>query len=133
MNTKTVSVKVNGKTFQVDLISRSDRDAQFEIGGKRYKVEIQPDSYAKPSSPVHLGTETIQSKEKELRAPLPGLIVAILAKVGDRVLSGQPIFRLEAMKMENSLLAQRSGTLVGINVLVGSEVENNQILAIIDD
>lgn len=59
---------------------------------------------------------------KNIIAPLPGIIVEILVKTGDRVEVGQAVAVLEAMKMENELQAEYSGTVVAVNVAEGDRV-----------
>ena len=59
---------------------------------------------------------------KNIIAPLPGIIVEILVKTGDCVEVGQAVAVLEAMKMENELQAEYSGTVVAVNVAEGDRV-----------
>src|SRR5438270_628837 len=66
-----------------------------------------------------------------LRAPMPGRIVKILLKVGDRVTVGQPAIVVEAMKMENELRATRAGTVQAVRCEEGAAVEAGQDLVII--
>ena len=61
-----------------------------------------------------------------------GRVVALLAAVGDAVAAGQPILTLEAMKMEHSHCAPRSGTLVALHVAAGEQVATRHVLAQID-
>ena len=66
-----------------------------------------------------------------LMAPMPGMIVGIDKKVGDKVSKGDTILTLEAMKMENALPAPISGTITKINLGVGDHVMKNDILCVI--
>ena len=59
---------------------------------------------------------------KNIIAPLPGTIVEILVKPGDAVQAGQAVAVLEAMKMENELQAEYSGTVVAVNIAEGDRV-----------
>ena len=63
-----------------------------------------------------------------LRAPMPGLVVRILAQSGQRVAAGQPLVVLEAMKMENELRAGSAGVIREILVAPGQAVEKGQRL-----
>ena len=58
-------------------------------------------------------------------APLPGRVMDILVKVGDKVKTGQDVVVLEAMKMENSIASDFEGTVVRIDVNVGDTVAEN--------
>ena len=59
---------------------------------------------------------------KNIIAPLPGVIVEILVKVGDSVEPGQAVAVLEAMKMENEIQAEYAGTVISVNVSEGNKV-----------
>jgi biotin carboxyl carrier protein len=69
---------------------------------------------------------------ENLEAPLPGKILAIKAKVGDKVAEGDEIVAIEAMKMENPIMATVSGTVKAINVTVGQAVKAGEVLAVIE-
>ena len=60
---------------------------------------------------------------------MPGLVVGITAKVGDRVAKGDPILQLEAMKMQTSVVAERAGKLTAIHVKIGDSVEAKDLMA----
>ncbi len=60
---------------------------------------------------------------------MPGNILAVKATVGQAVKKGDPVLILEAMKMENEVVAPSDGTIASINVAVGDSVESGDILA----
>ena len=57
-----------------------------------------------------------------MRAPLPGKIIDLRVKVGDKVSKGQPLLVLEAMKMEHTLTAPADGTVKSVRYAVGEQV-----------
>jgi biotin carboxyl carrier protein len=65
---------------------------------------------------------------KNIKAPMPGLILDILVKVGDIIKKGDPVLVLEAMKMENIIKSPREGEVKAITVGIGTGVEKNQVL-----
>ncbi|HCU57729.1 MAG TPA: acetyl-CoA carboxylase biotin carboxyl carrier protein subunit, partial [Anaerolineaceae bacterium] len=65
---------------------------------------------------------------KDVSAPLPGVIVAILVKPGDKVSRGQELCTLEAMKMKNAIRSSREGTIASVDVAVGDQVSHGQVL-----
>lgn len=65
-------------------------------------------------------------------APMPGTILKFLAQVGDQVTANQPVLILEAMKMENEIVAPRDGVVTAIHVNVGDMVNPGQPLITID-
>jgi biotin carboxyl carrier protein len=66
-----------------------------------------------------------------VRSPIPGRVVKVLVRAGDRVAASQPVVVLEAMKMENELRAPRAGTIQEICCSEGTAVEAGQDLAIL--
>jgi biotin carboxyl carrier protein len=72
--------------------------------------------------------ERAQSGPMILRAPIPGKLVKLLVKAGDRVKAGQTLAVLEAMKMENELRAPREAAVGAVHATEGSAVETGQEL-----
>jgi biotin carboxyl carrier protein len=71
--------------------------------------------------------------DKEIRAVMPGKVVAVLIEVGQAVEQGQGMLVIEAMKMENEIPAPRTGSVKEIRVKPGQAVEAGELLAVIDD
>jgi len=67
-----------------------------------------------------------------IESPMPGKIISIDIKVGDTVKEDQEIGILEAMKMENPIVAPISGTVIEIAVSVGANVDSGQKIAVIE-
>jgi biotin carboxyl carrier protein len=65
-------------------------------------------------------------------APMPGRIVKVLVKAGDRVARGQGLVVVEAMKMENELRAPREGTVAAVRVSEGMSVEASAVLVVVE-
>lgn len=82
-----------------------------------------PDSAPAAPTPVSSG-----ASGKELTAPLPGVIVAVMVKPGDSVSRGQELLTLEAMKMKNAIKSHRDGTIDSVAVTVGDQVAHGQML-----
>jgi biotin carboxyl carrier protein len=71
------------------------------------------------------------SGPQRLVAPMPGKVVRVLVKAGDRVAGRQPVVVVEAMKMENELRASREGTVAEIHVSEGMSVDAGTLLVVI--
>lgn len=65
---------------------------------------------------------------KELRAPIPGVVLSLSVRPGDLVETGQELMVLEAMKMKNTLRAPRPGTIERVNVVAGQTVTHGEVL-----
>jgi biotin carboxyl carrier protein len=68
----------------------------------------------------------------EIRAVIPGRLVALWVASGDTVTAGERMLAIEAMKMQNELLAPRDGTIVTIGVAVGATVEIGDLLVVVE-
>ncbi|MET7466921.1 acetyl-CoA carboxylase biotin carboxyl carrier protein subunit [Nonomuraea sp. NPDC005501] len=68
-----------------------------------------------------------------LLAPMPGAVLRVEVKEGQRVDKGQPVLVLEAMKMEHRITAPATGTVSALRVAKGDQVEAGAVLAIIDE
>jgi biotin carboxyl carrier protein len=79
----------------------------------------------------HASTAAVEGPQR-LLAAMPGKVVRLLVKPGDRVKGGQPLVVVEAMKMENELRAGRSGTITEIYVKEGASVEAGSQLVVIE-
>ena len=64
-----------------------------------------------------------------VNAPMPGKILGLLESVGEAVKKGDVVVVLEAMKMENEIVAPQDGTIASINVAVGDSVDSGAVLA----
>lgn len=73
-------------------------------------------------------SERAQSGPLAIRAPIPGKLVKLLVKAGDRVKAGQTLAVLEAMKMENELRAPRDAAVGAVHAAEGTTVETGQEL-----
>ena len=116
------------------------------VNDRPYEVSIDPDMrWIKSRWGVHtleirdLDTSVTslhagngRTSNGRIKAPIPGLIIQVLVSTGNLVEAGQPMFILEAMKMENEIRAPRSGIIRTINVSPGQGVALNQVLAEID-
>jgi glutaconyl-CoA decarboxylase len=76
-----------------------------------------------PARPAGVGGAAVS-----IRSPIPGRVVKLLVNAGDRVVAGQTVVVLEAMKMENELRAPRAGTVLEVRCAEGAAVEAGQDL-----
>jgi len=118
----------NGKSYRAELVSRNFQRKLFtiKINGTRYDIKLA-DAYDQMVERLGLGAINT-SVATDIMAPMPGLVLQIMAKEGDNVTAGQPILILEAMKMENVIKAAADGTIAKIPVSKGAAVEKGQLL-----
>ena len=129
---------INGNEYNVEIRSIDENIARIEVNGTKYDVEIQR-KINKPKTPrllrpVSTGPAKpgIDKKDRAaaspLSAPLPGTIIQIFVKPGDIVIKGQKLLIMEAMKMENQVLADKDGVIESIKVAPGQTVLQGDIL-----
>ena len=114
------------KLVSVKEVNHELKRYQIQIDGRTYQVQI---SDAVDQQILKMNLKSKKSNQiKELRAPMPGLVSQVNVQVGDQVDSGDALFILEAMKMENVLKSPVNGIVSDLFVKPGESVEKNQIL-----
>ena len=102
------------------------------VDGWRVEVELEPERRAVLRERARRGTSDAgRTGPLEIRAIIPGRIVAVSVTPGDAVENGQQLLVLEAMKMQNELRAPRSGTVEQVRAAVGQNVEVGDLLVVI--
>lgn len=100
------------------------------VNGNVYDVTVEEGaSTGAVSAPAAKPAATGTAGSVKINAPMPGKIVDVKVKVGDAVKKGQTVLVLEAMKMENDIVAPEDGTVASINAAVGSAVEAGETIA----
>jgi biotin carboxyl carrier protein len=94
--------------------------------GERWELEVLDERTRHIRSLT--GTGDQRRSAEVLKAPMPGLVVRVQAKVGDKVAAGTGLVVLEAMKMENELKAAAPGVVKAVRVSPGEAVEKGQTL-----
>ncbi|WP_109299583.1 pyruvate carboxylase [Aquimarina sp. AU474] len=123
-----------GKTLLVQLISIGDPNEEgkvtvfFKINGQTRNVDVQ-DSSIKVNKIVHAKVD--KADAKQIGAPLQGSLSSILVKAGQEVKKNEPLFIIEAMKMETTITANEDATIKKIMLKPGTMVEADDLVVII--
>lgn len=134
---KTYKFKINGNQYDVQINSVEGNLADVTVNGTAYKVEME-------NAPAPAAPQAVQSAPsaapaaapaapaapapapagggKAITSPLPGVIIEVAVKEGQAVKSGQKVAVIEAMKMENEILATADGTVTAVLVNKGDSV-----------
>jgi biotin carboxyl carrier protein len=116
---------------RVEFLARaSGEDVTLTIAGLEYSAQVVDEARARLASVA--GGRAGGHARRELKAPMPGLLVRLLSQPGDVVEAGQPLAVLQAMKMENELSLPRGGTVVSVHAEAGKTVEQGQVLVVIE-
>ena len=144
---KEFNYKINGAPYRV-VVTKSDSElVELEVNGTPYTVEMAPKAKkpkavvqrqsapagpAPQSSSSHLVTKPAGPAGKNtIQSPLPGVILDIRCKVGDTVKKGQTLMILEAMKMENEILAPHDCTIADVRAVKGASVNAGDPLVVL--
>lgn len=135
---KEYKFKINGNEYNVAINSVEGNIADVTVNGASYKVEmenapavapVQPAPAPQATAPVAATPAPAQSAApvasgagKPVTSPLPGVIIEVSVKAGDKVSAGQQVAVLEAMKMENAIEASHAGTVTAVHVNKGDSV-----------
>ncbi|HEV2071401.1 MAG TPA: biotin carboxylase N-terminal domain-containing protein [Acidimicrobiales bacterium] len=119
---------------------RVRRDVDVEVDGRRFQVSLWvPDAdtggTSPPGRPRARGGPQAAADANEgggVRVPMQGTIVTVSVEVGDEVEAGQTICVLEAMKMENHIVAGQSGRVTEVTVKAGQAVGAGDVVAVIE-
>lgn len=122
----------NGKRYEVEVLdlNLTEKTMLLLVNGQKVNLEIkdQHDLLVQ-----RLGLSKVKLVlDKEIKAPMPGLIVDVLVAPGATVEKGTPLLILEAMKMENMLKATGDGVVQSVLINKGQTVDKNQVLIALD-
>jgi len=120
------------------------REVDAEVNGKRYQVKLWLPEKDLDDSPAKIGAATNGKRPRAkahsqigggsgtIAVPMQGTIVKVLVEVGQTVEAGQTVCILEAMKMENAINTEKTGTVKEVRVKPGDSVGGGDIVAVVD-
>jgi len=125
-----VRVKVEGKTFEVEIDSLQTQPVIARVDGVPIEVWLESAAGARPPAGGQsaAGTSLNKDKRSDIRAPIPGTITSVAVKAGDTVSYGEEICVLDAMKMKNPIRSPRDGEIGEVYITVGQTVKHNDLL-----
>jgi biotin carboxyl carrier protein len=139
---------MNGELAAYDVIKLPDNTYSMVLNGNSYEVQVVRKNTATGELTLQINARTIQTKlhnklaellksmgmesgkkkMKELKAPMPGLVLSVGVKAGDEVHEGQELLVLEAMKMENAIKSPQDGVIGSVFIQNQDKVGKNQVL-----
>jgi glutaconyl-CoA/methylmalonyl-CoA decarboxylase subunit gamma len=126
INARPIIAFVDGDRFEVMPENADQAGAGKESGEAKNKVEKKPFNPNQPSGVAHSSHQALSGDAQT--APLPGTVIEVFVKAGDKVEAGQVILVIEAMKMKNSIRSVYSGTIGEVLVSAGQSVAHKQAL-----
>ncbi len=151
---KEYKFKINGTDYNVTVEDPEENVVNVVVNGNSHKVELEDMPMVAPAPvvrprPVAAATPAVAAATpaaaasapaaapvaagdgKPLKTPLPGVVLEIYVNVGDTIKAGQKVLMLEAMKMENSIEADKDGVVKAIKVSKGDSVQEGDVLILI--
>ena len=136
---------VGGRTYSVEIESLDTLPIVVLVDGERYEVSREggasasaapaaPDTapaVAPAPAPVAAQSSAPRSSAagaRTMKAPMPGTVLSVRVRPGDKVEYGDEIGVLEAMKMKSSLRTERAGTIAEVRVAAGQSVAHGDVL-----
>jgi biotin carboxyl carrier protein len=140
---------VNGERKNYDILKIGDNHYNIIVDNKSYNLSVIKNSATSANILLQINGTSIEvhtkdelerllekmgmslsggAKIKELKAPMPGLVLNVLVQIGQSLQKDEPLLVLEAMKMENVIKSPVEGVIESITVKNGDKVDKNQVL-----
>ena len=135
---KRVTVIVEGREYVVEVGNLNESPITATVNQRTYQVEVPQQKEETATTAAPAAASAPASKKAAINppseansaiiAPMPGSIMEIMVKVGDRVNPGDVVCVLEAMKMKNKIHTSLAGVIASVDVIAGQAVEYGAVL-----
>jgi biotin carboxyl carrier protein len=134
---KNFKFKIHENNYNVNIKSHEGNVIDLEVNGTSYSVKMKKDiqitktptlvraASKRPAEPLKVNPK---SSKTRIVAPIPGVILSINVKVGDEIKVGDRLLVLEAMKMENNIVAEKAGVVSALKITVGQQVLQDELM-----
>lgn len=134
---KNFRFRIQDNNYNVKIVSHENSQIELEVNGTAYSVTMKDEvkksktptlvrsASKNPSVPLKMSSNAGKAK---IVAPIPGVVMSIDVKVGDVIKVGDRLLVLEAMKMENNITSEKSGTVSTIHIIKGQQVLQDELL-----
>ena len=130
---KNFKFNIGGKNYETSVVEKEGNTVEVTVNGKAYTVEVERET-PKAAAPTHrpvvaaAAAAPAAGAQQTIKAPLPGNITKVLVKAGQAVKAGDIILTMEAMKMENNVVAEFDCTIQNVLVKEGQTVNGGDKL-----
>ena len=125
-------VTLNGRTYEVEVeAGKAMLLAEYEAVAPAAPAAAAPVAAAPAAAPAAAAAPVVTGAGAAVNAPMPGNILKVNVKAGEAVKAGTVLVVLEAMKMENEIMAPKDGTVTQVLVSKGSTVDTGAPLVVI--
>jgi biotin carboxyl carrier protein len=128
-------INVNGNSYEVEVEEVVGGAAQRPVAATPTPVAAAPKAAAlvvAPAPKVEKKEVVVSAGQEVIESPMPGTILRVDVKEGDTVRAGDILLILEAMKMENEIVAPRDGVIAAVSTSSGNTVNTGDKLVVLD-
>jgi biotin carboxyl carrier protein len=123
----TLSILLDGQSFEINMTPSPDGKLKLQTGSREFTAEVaDPRAW---SGRRHGSVEA--EGRQQIVAPMPGKVVRLLVREGDRVEASQGLLVVEAMKMQNEIRSPKSGTVERVLTKEGQPVNAGDVLCVV--
>ncbi len=134
---KNFNFNIQDNSYSVKIISHEGNMIELEVNGTKYSVKMKEETRKaktpklvraaskRPAEPLKVNPSSSKTK---IVAPIPGVVLSLDVKEGDTIKVGDRLLVLEAMKMENNISSEKSGTITSVKVTVGQQVLQDEVM-----
>ncbi|MEX2400130.1 MAG: acetyl-CoA carboxylase biotin carboxyl carrier protein subunit [Rhodothermales bacterium] len=117
---------IDGRSYDAIVLDEDEDGTRIQVGRREFYVRLKNE---RDLLLEKFGLASVaESDVREIRAPMPGLVLSVRVEAGQKVDGGGGLLVLEAMKMENEIRADRSGTVKTVHVQPGDGVGKGDLL-----
>ena len=117
------SLIVDNKSYDIAI-----ENDDISVDGETFKVKVEDERFVG----LALKKQSVEGGKTAVKAPIPGLVVELLVKEGDKIKANDGLVILEAMKMQNELKAPRDGVVKQIFIAQGMPVNGGDTRVVIE-
>jgi biotin carboxyl carrier protein len=135
---RSFKFKIKGQEYEVEINQLDSNTAEVEVNGTTYQVEMKQEArqsktpiLVRPEPAVPKSAHKFKKKisgTNEVKSPLPGNIMHVFVKENDEVKKGDRLVMYEAMKMENTIYAEKDGVVAKVRVKPGDNILEGDVL-----
>jgi biotin carboxyl carrier protein len=122
---RVFSLIIDGKSYEAH-VNPADEGWEVLLRGRFYSAQVEDEREKRLR--VSAGGRVVEGGEYYLKAPMPGLVIAVLVEDGKKIEKGDVLIILESMKMQNELKSPKAGIVSRIKVKPGERVEQKAAL-----
>ncbi|WZL78092.1 biotin/lipoyl-binding protein [Eubacteriales bacterium mix99] len=126
------NIKVNGKSYEVEVEEAQNGVPAAPEASAPHPAPAANKPAPAPEKPAAASPSIGAEGSVKMKAPMPGNIVDVKVKPGDAVRKSQVVLILEAMKMENEIMAPQDGKVASVHVTKGATVNSGDLLITLD-